>query len=75
MYYSFHSFRYLDMILAALKKDHEKYHLTCDDDLTRHRGEIFLVDRTTVQTPLKILDIPIYKFWYGKLNKINSQLS
>ena len=48
---------------------YRNYHLTCDDDLTRHRGEIFLVDRTTVQNPLKILDIPIYKYWYGKMNK------
>ena len=54
---------------------YRNYHLTCDDNLTRHRGEIFLVDRTTIQSPLKILDIPIYKYWYGKLNKINSQLS
>ena len=54
---------------------YRNYYLTCNDDLTRHRGEIFLVDRTIVQNPLKILDIPIYKYWYGKLDKINSQLS
>ena len=54
---------------------YRNYHLTCDDDLTRHRGEIFLVDRTTVQNPLKILDIPIYKYWYGKLDRIYSKLS
>lgn len=43
---------------------YRKYHITCDEDLSRHRGEIFVVDRSTMKNPLKILDIPLRKYWY-----------
>ena len=48
--------------------DYKKSRVTCEDDLTKHRGEVFIADKTTMQNPLKILDIPLKKYWYGKFN-------
>lgn len=41
-------------------------HLNCDDDLSSFQGEIFLLDRTMLQNPIRLLSIPTNTHMYGK---------
>ena len=59
----------------ALKADYAEDHFTCEDDISRNGGEMFIVDRTSMQNPLKILDIPVIKYWYGKLQTQSLQIN
>ena len=58
--------------VETLNKDYRTYHITCEEDISKHRGEMFLVDRSSMTSPLKILDIPLVKYQYGKLTSWES---
>ncbi|XP_060559392.1 uncharacterized protein LOC132719615 [Ruditapes philippinarum] len=36
----------------------------CDDDLSTYKGEVFIVDRDSIQSPYRILEIPTKKHTY-----------
>lgn len=64
---SHHHFNFNSILMISVDSRRQKLNrgFNCDDDLSTYRGEVFVVDRNTVQTPYRILDIPTKKHTYG----------